>query len=409
MVLLLGNPGDEVALLNGMIGTILGEGWEDKGYIEERTEGIEALREKQTGYSNLFDGEKKAELERAARIYAQSKKAMILIGSGLWSHINQKELAIASSNLSLITGHIGKESCGILVLLEKCNSQGAIDLGIFSGAVADGKMDLLQKAAEGKLKALYLVGEDPSTLSSDRFEKAMDSLRFLVVQDLFMTETAKKAHVVLPACAFVEKQGTFTNLERRIQRLSPLRPPLGQSKSDFEIFLQLLHILESPVSGETPEAIFEAIRLSVPYYKDVQKEGQWPDGLPYLYAEGFPKGKAKLIPLAQPQPKPQADNYPLFLIQRPSLFQSGLLSLKSDTLKIVAEKPCLEMNIEDARRLHIEEGETIQISTQEGQALRMKVNCSSKLGSGVITIPFPCPVIDKTGRTPVKVERLKGK
>ncbi len=406
-ILLAGKPGEEVTLLNGMIGTILGEGLEDKGYIEEVTEGIEGLREKQNEYLALFDVGKKMEVEKAARAYAQSKRAMILIGSGLWSHLDQREVAIASSNLSLITGHMGKESCGILILLEKCNSQGAIDIGIFSGGESNGRKDLLQKAAEGKLKALYLVGEDPLTISSDRFGKAIESLRFLVVQDLFMTETAKKAHVVLPACAFVEKEGTYTNLERRVQRLRPLRNPLGQSKSDFEIFLQLLHLLESPVSGETPEAVFEAIQLSVPYYKDVQEGGQWPGGLPYLYSDGFPKGKAKLIPVNGDRVHPELKEYPFQLIQRPSLFQSGLLSLKSDTLKIVTGKPYLEMNIEDARRLHIEEGEVIQVSTHEGRSLRMKVNYSSILEPRVITVPYPCPMIDKTGMTPVKVERLK--
>jgi predicted molibdopterin-dependent oxidoreductase YjgC len=388
-ILLLDKPGREAALLNGMIQTILKEGLEDKGFIAERTEGIEELREKQV--------EVKLEVQRAARAYAQSKRAMILIGSGLWSHLDQREVAIASSNLSLITGHMGKESCGILMLLEKCNSQGAIDMGVFSTGEEG-----LKKAEKGKLKALYLVGED-SLLTSE----ILGNLRFLVVQDLFMTEAAKRAHVVLPACAFVEKGGTFTNLERRVQRLNPLRSPQGQSKSDMEIFLQLLHLFECPVSGETPEAIFEEIRRCVPYYKDVQDGEQWPNALPYLYAEGFPTGKARLIPVDGKMFHSNQEEYSFQLIQRPSLFRSGLLSSKSDALKIVFEKPSLEINPEDAKRLGIEEGEVAQVSTQEGRSLRMKVNFSSRLTPGVITVPFPCSMINKEGTALIKMERLK--
>jgi len=398
-ILLLDRPGREVALLNGMIQTILKEGLEDKGYIEDKTEGIEGLREKQV------EGEVKGEVEKAARAFAKSKRAMILIGSGLWSPLDQREVAIASSNLALMTGHMGKESSGILILLEKCNGQGAIDMGIFS--TAEGP--LLEKAGERNLKALYLVGEDPFSPSSDpdQLGKVLENLRLLVVQDLFMTETAKRAHIVLPACAFVEKGGTYASLERRVQRLHPLRSPQNNSKSDFEIFLQLLHLLEYPVSGETPEAIFEEIRRLVPQYRDIQDGEQWPKGSSYLYSDGFPNGKAKLIPLAQPQPKPQPDHYPFFLIQRPSLFKSGLLSSKSDALGKVSEKPYLEMTPEDANLLSIENGEVVQISTPVGRSLNVKVTYSSKLIPGVITFPYPCSMINEAGIASIKIERLK--
>ena len=129
-----------------------------------------------------------------------------------------------------------------------------------------------------------------------QLKKAFENLPCLIVQDLFMTETAKMAHVVLPASAFVEKSGTYTNLERRVQKLNPLRPPRNQSRPDFEIFLSLLRLLECPMPGETPEAIFEEIGRQVPHYRGIQDGMQWPNNASYLYADGFPGRKAKLIP-----------------------------------------------------------------------------------------------------------------
>jgi len=228
------------------------------------------------------------------------------------------------------------------------------------------------------------------------------------VQDLFMTETAKRAHVVLPASSFVEKDGTFTNLERRIQKLIPLRPPLAQSKPDFEIFLQLLSLLESPLPGDTPEAIFEAIGTLLPHYQGVRDGEQWPKGTAYLYSNGFPIGKARLIPVEEKGSQPQPEGYPFLMIQRPSLFQSGLLSSKSEALNKVSEKPYLEMHPDDARALHIEEGEFLQITTHNRKTMGMKVQLTSRLAPGVITAPYPCPIIVE-GMESVKVERLKGR
>ena len=402
-ITLIDRPGMEVSLMNAMIQTIFKEGLEDKVFIEAKTEGIRDLRET---INVLQTSEaRKDDIEKAARAFAQAKKAMILIGSGSWSHLEQKEIAIASSDLALITGHMGKESSGILLLLEKCNSQGSIDAGEFPEG--DGVRDLLQKAETGKLKALYLVGKNPLVSSSARGSRALEKVRLLIVQDLFMTDTAKMAHVVLPACSYVEKGGTFTNLERRIQKLNPLRPPLGQSKSDFEIFLQLLTLLESPVPGDTPEAVFEEISRLIPQYSGIRDGEQWPNGSPYLYADGFPIGKAKLIPVEGRMSLSNPEGYPFQLIQRPSLFQSGQLSRKSDNLRKVFENPYLEINTEDAQSLKIEDQEVIQVSTREGQSLRMKVKHSAKLIPGVMSAPYPCALIDDGKMAFVKVERLK--
>ncbi len=409
-ITLLDRPGMEISLINAMIQTIFKEGLEDKGFIEERAEGIKELREEISTFQPEASGmteANKTEVEKAARIYAQAKKAMILIGSGLWSHLDPKEIAMASSNLALVTGHMGKESCGILILLEKCNSQGAVDIGLFSYMEEDGKKDLLPKALEGKLKALYLIGGNPFVSSPAFGRQALEKIPLIIVQDLFMTETAEKAHIVLPACSFVEKGGTFTNLERRVQKLNPLRSPLGQSKSDFDIFLSLLRLLECPIPGETPEAILEKIGRDLPQYRGIQDGEQWPNGSPYLYAEGFPIGKAKLIPVNGGTVHQNPEGYPFHLIQRPSLFQSGLLSSKSDALKSVSEKPYLEMNPEDGHRLRIEDGEVVQVSTHDGRSLQMKVKYSSRIFGGVITSLYPSSLIDEGGISSIKVESLR--
>jgi NADH-quinone oxidoreductase subunit G len=408
----LDQPGREIHFLNAMIQTIFKEGLENRDFIKERTEGIEELRKQisvfQPELSEKSDAHKN-EIEKAARIFAQAKKSMILVGSGLWSHLDSKAIAMASSNLALVTGHIGKASSGILILLEKCNSQGAVDMGLFIEGEKDGRKTLLQKAFEGKLRALYLIGEN-SSLSSPAFGgQALGKIPFLIVQDLFMTETAEKAHVVLPGCAFIEKRGTFTNLERRVQKLNPLRSPLGQSKSDFDIFLSLLRLLECPIPGETPEAVFEEIGRVLPHYRGIQDGEQWPSGSTILYADGFPMGKAKLIPVHAGTAHQSPEGYSFHLIQRSSLFRSGLLSSKSDALKNVSEKTYLEMNPEDAHRLTIEEGEVAQVSTPQGRSLQMEVKYSTKLVPGVITSPYPCPLMDEKGVLSVKAERVKGR
>jgi len=409
-ITLLDRPGMEVPILNTMIQTIFKENLDNKGFVEEKTDGIKELREKISSFQPEASGVtevNKNEAEKAARIFAKAKRAMILIGSGLWSHLNQKEIAMTSSNLALITGHMGKESCGILILLEKCNAQGAVDMGLSSEGKEDGRKDLLQKALEGKLKALYLIGENPFVSSPAFGRQALENIPLIIVQDLFMTETAEKAHVVLPACSFVEKGGTFTNLERRVQKLNPIRPPLYQSKSDFDILLSLLRLLESSIPGDTPEAVFEEIGRILPHYRGIQDGEQWPKGSPYLYAEGFPNGKAKLIQVNDRTIHQHPEGYPFHLIQSPSLFQSGLLSSKSDALKSVLEKPYLEMNAVDGHHLKIEDGEIVRVSTHGGRSFQMKVKYSSRPVSTVAIAPYPCPLIDERGITSIKIESLR--
>ncbi len=397
-LLLLTRPGREISILNGMIGFILKEDWVDHDFILRKTDGIDQLRKRQEDYLRDLSEEELSKIEQAVLAYTRSKKSMILLGPGPWSHSDSEGIAIAASNLALLAGHIGKESSGILLLLEKSNAQGGIDLGL--GSDGKGVGDLFKKAEEGHLKVLYLVGKNP-TLSP----KALENLDLLVVQDLFMTESAREAHVVLPASSFIEKFGTYTNLEGRIQKLHPLREPKGQSKPDVQIFLDLLHLLEIPVDGETPEAIFEKMAKDLPRYRSNQAGETQPKGFMNI-EEAFPNGKAKLIPLDPPRSQPQPEGYPFSLIQIPLSFQSGELSLRSENLKRVMEKPSLKMNIEDARSMKIDEGEVVELSTPQGTKWQMRVTLSSLPAHGVLMASSARP-IGLERQAYVQVKKLK--
>jgi len=224
-----------------------------------------------------------------------------------------------------------------------------------------------------------------------------------------MTETAKMAHVVLPAASFVEKKGTYTNLERRVQKLNPVRSPAYESKSDFDIFLHLLRMVECPISTETPEAVFEEISRRNQNYQGIGYGEQWPKGSPYLYSNGFPNGRAKLISVEDPRASSvskETKDYPLLLIQKPSLFRSGILGLKSENLGMLQKEPLLEVNPDDAGYLGIEDGEVLRISRPAGNSAKMKIKFSRRPVQGVVMAPYPCSLIEEKGTTSVKVEKL---
>ena len=403
-------PGREVAVLNAMAAAVLKEGLENRDFVQEKTEGIASLRKKldllQKEEGGSFPGNKSGDIERAGRAFARAAKAMILIGSGPF--LEPGEVSHACANLALLTGHVGKPGSGILLLSEKCNSQGAIDLEIFPKIKNGDSPGLFQKAGQGKIKALYAVGQDP--MATRQLRENLGNLKLLVVQDLFMTETAKLAHVVLPASSFAEKTGTTTNLERRVQKLHPLRPPLGNSRPDFDIFVELLKLLECPIQGETTEAVFEEIGRLNPHYQGIRDGEQWPRASAFLYSDGFPGGKGKLVPAGERKvqgPIDGIEGYPLQLIFRASLFQSGLTSLKSDALSRVLEKPRLEVRPEDGQRFALEEGERVDVSAFGGRSARMEVKHNSRLVPGVVTVPFPCSLLDESGMAWVRIEKVK--
>ena len=255
-------PGTDVALLNGLLNIIINEGWYDTEFVQARTEGFEEVKEAIKEYTPAFvsqiTGISSDELYESARLYAQSGNSCILYAMGITQHTTGTDNVLALANLAMATGNVGKESAGVCPLRGQNNVQGACDMGalpnVFTGyqSVTDETarskfeeawkvslspvpgltiVEIMHKAGAGEIKGIYILGEDP-VLSDPNSTHVIDSLKkleFLVVQDIFLSETAKLADVILPGTSFAEKDGTFTNTERRVQRVRKAIEPVGDS------------------------------------------------------------------------------------------------------------------------------------------------------------------------------------
>lgn len=455
---LLHRPGTEVVLLNGMIQVVMTKGLIDEQFVFSHTEGIEELKEgvaKHTpAYVEDITGVNSKLLENAAIAYAQGEESVVLMGSGLGFMGDEKGLALATSNLALVAGKLGKKGNGIYFLGEKCNSQGALDMGLtpnflpgyqevrdtkgrkkfetFWGTELPtheglGALEILRGVEDGRIKALYLVGANPLVTYPSYFQtiKSLKALDFLLVQDLFITETAKLADVVLPASSFAEKEGTYTNIERRIQKLDRAIPAPGNSRSDYTIFIELSHLLEYNMDYASPAEVMKEISQLVPLYGGVHYERlgdsglQWPckdlnhAGTQYLYKDGFTGKKAKIVSVGYEALGGIDADYPFILLTGGLLFHSGSLSLMSSGLKKICPENYLEMNREDAQRLNLVEGEDVLVKSKNGEvAVRCKV--SKRPVPSVVFMPCHfSPGVNvltnrELGLTKVRVEKKKG-
>ena len=384
---LLCRPGEEVSLLHGMIGLILEQGLQDEVFVKTHTEGFEGLFERKGEYLealNRLSSEVRENIERAVRSFSEAKRGMILIGPGPWSYAYGREIALSCGTLALLTGHLGRRASGILLLREKCNTQGMIDQRI--PFLRGGLGEMERKIEEGRIRGLYVVGGGlPSSW------QRLDQLEFVVLQDLFLDGLSEKVEVFLPVSSFIEKEGTYTSLERRVQRLHPLRPPLGQCRSDFEIFRDLLRYMEVSLSEETSEEVFRSLSKEVPSYQGVEEGKQWPKGEAFLSDRELFQKRVRLAALSFCLPKSPPEGYPFSLVSRASLFQSGRLSLRSEHLKKVMERPVLEMNPEEAQGLKIEEGDWVELQTSDGRKMRFSVHLSPNPSRGVLLAYSPSP------------------
>lgn len=427
-------PGTEVALVNGMIRTILDEGLANMNFIQSRTQGLDELRESLDGYAlekvETITGVAAPVIREAARLFAQAPNGVILISIGSASGKQDALLARAAANLVLVTGKIGRDGAGIFVLGEKNNSQGALDMGLTPALLpgyaslsdpaerarfaqawqmdipADPGMDglaILRAAEEGKVKGLYLVGENPlvSYPEGEQAKKALAALEFLVVQDCFMTETAALAHVVLPAATFAEKEGTFTSAERRVQRVRPALAPNGPARPDLWIFNVLSKEMGVPLGAGSARGVMEEIRSVVPDYAgigydrldaDGQTAGlQWPcraagdPGSPLLYGVDFPGGKAKFLP-APWEPEIPEEGFPWVLITGPILFHSGTLSTRSPGLLRLYGESFVEIHPADAERLGVADGQPVILESRHGK-ITVKAVLTDRAAEGVLFVP----------------------
>ncbi len=436
-------PGSEYVLANSMLNVIIEEGLYDRTALDLRAEGFEKLVESLKAYSPEQVGENLGlaphRIREAARSYATARRAAIVMTAGMNRSGNETQTAQAAANLALVTGHIGKEASGIYVLGEKANAQGAIDMGLMPELLPGGAsverpadrerfeavwggplptekgfsaQEILLKCSSKDIKGLYVVGENPVDTYPDRLktENALIALDFLVVQDLFLTATARIAHAVLPVASFVEKSGTFTSADRRVQRLRP-NEISAAGKTDLEIFLALAALMGKPsLTYNGPDQVMNEIAtLVAPYggitYDRIGDYGIcWPcvdpedPGKEILYEGGFPQGKAKLTP-APPIYPIEVGGAGFRLIISTQKFHSGSMSEHSASLMSVSPEGIAEMNPLDLKNLGVNDGAVVRISNSYGISVKMKVKASDRALPGYVIAPQHFSSIKLNGLT----------
>jgi predicted molibdopterin-dependent oxidoreductase YjgC len=353
----------------------------------ERLTGVEELQAALVDYAPeavaAATGVAAEAIKVAARQLAAAENAAILLAYGLPYTANSKELGIAAANLALLTGIAGRPGSGLYLCGEKSNSQGAIDLGILPGAEGMGAQQMLAAAAEGQLKALYILGEDLLCSYPDRdaVEKALTKVPFLVVQDLFLSATAQRAHVVLPAASFAEKDGTFTNAERRLQRVRAGIPTPGEAKTDFAILQALLEALGAE-GASGPADAFAKLTAATELYRGID--------LDMLGPQGYVWGGDILTPISRnlvavAGSRPLDARYQL--VVGSALYHSGTVSTHARGPMAVVAEPYIEFGREDAAALDIKEGDLVKL-TADGGEIQAKAKVDRRLPQGVLFAPY---------------------
>lgn len=461
-------PGSDIALINAMISYIVRENLHDREFIEKRTEGFGELWEAVKDYTpesvENITGVKPSLIKQAARLYATSKRACIMYSLGMTEHIVGTDNVISMANLAMVCGHVGKEFSGVYPMRGQNNVQGACDMGalpnVYSGyqLVSDEAVlkkfenawsvrlpttkgltltDMMFKAIEGQLKCFYIIGEDQIRTDPNThwIEHALDSLEFLVVQEIFLSETAKKADVVLPAASFAEKNGTFTCAERRFQRVRrAIEPISGKTDSDIivEISKRLGYVMESD-----PEKVCDEMASLTPLFAGVSFERleenglQWPvpskdhPGTPVVHLGTFRRGLGKLIPVTHKPPAEVPDkDYPFILSTGRMLFHYNTGTMTTRVQNLLREYPrnFVLMNPADAQRVGVKNRQRVRVKTRRGE-LVVFCEVTDKVKKGVLWMPFhfsdePTNVLTNNAFDPVckigeykacaaKVERLQ--
>ena len=464
-------PGTDVAWINGMARAILDLELQDGDFIANRTEGFEDLRLALEEYTpervEEITGIPARDLVRAARLYGKAKRAAILYAMGITQHITGTDNVTALANLALLTGNLGKEGAGVNPLRGQNNVQGACDMGalpnVFTGyqkvddAQANQKfsqawgrepsntpglsvVEMMWAAQRGEVRALYILGENPMVTDPDvgHVEEALASLDLLVVQDIFLTETAALADVVFPGVCFAEKDGTFTNTERRVQRVRKAVEPPGEAKQDLDVIAELARRMDYSMSATDPEEIFEEITSLTPSYGGINygritEVGlQWPcpdaehPGTPVLHEGSFPRGKGKFsaVEYMPPDELPD-DDYPFLLSTGRLLyhFHSGSMTRRSRSLDEKVDRGWVGINAKDARGMKLKEGNAVRVTSRRGTLLS-HVHISPQLQPGNVFATFHFseetanlltnPALDPKSKIPdlkvcaVKLEKAKG-
>lgn len=462
-------PGTDVAFLNGMMNVILKEDLWDKKFVEERTEDFDELKNLVKKYTpakvEKITGITKDQLLQAARMYASEGRHAIFHGMGITHYVTGTDRVKSIANLAMLCGKVGVEGGGCNPLRGQNNVQGACDMGAlfntlpgYQGLVDEDILEKYEKTwgvklprrpgkpatevwdnvMKGDVRALYIFGEDPAVADANisHVQEALKEVDFLVVQDIFLTDTAKMADVVLPAACFAEKDGTFTNTERRVQRVRKAVNPPGEAKPDWQIFCELSKKMGYPMNYESAEDVFEEIRRLLPQYAGITYKRlaelglQWPvpnedhPGTPVMHTEKFTRGRGLFIPEDYiPPVEPTDDEYPMLFTTGRDLARYNFSSMTGKTAEIDEISPeCFaEVNPADAKRLKIEEKSRVRLTSRRG-SVEMRAVITDRSQEGTIFTTYnhhetlvnmlTLDALDRLSRTPeyklcaIKVEVL---
>ncbi len=428
-------PGHNVPILNALCHVIWHEGLHDAAFVAERCEGVEAFAAALEPFGpeavEALTGVPAQSLREAARLYAAAKPASVLYCAGVTQHAQGTDAVKALANLALLTGNLGVAGGGVNPLAGQNNVQGCCDVGglpsLFPGyqAVDDpaaaerlerawGRKvptkpgltlwEATQGAHEGTLKAMYVMGENPALTAPGlpQVNEALERLDFLVVQDIFLTETAQKAHVVLPACSFAEKDGTFANTERRVQRVRAALPPRGQSRPDWRILQELSARMGLKTAYANASAVFDELASVTPSYAGLSyarlEQGgiQWPcptpdhPGTPILHVGQFSRGKGLFHGIEFRGADEKADGaYPLLLTtgrEHPH-FHSGTMTRRCARINDCYPEGFMEVNPADAATLKLTTGDTVRVSSRRGE-ITTKVRVIDRTAPGTVFLSF---------------------
>jgi len=439
-------PGSDIALLNSLMHVLVTEDLYDQAFVAERTEGFEDLKAKVALYApermEAVTGVPAEQVRRAARLMAGLKPMALLYAMGITQHTTGHQNVLSCANLQLLLGNMGVPGGGVNPLRGQSNVQGACDMGglpnFYPGyqnvavEAAQKKfeaawgcklsldpgltvVEMMNKAAEGQIKAMYIVGENPMMTDPDtnHVRHALEALDFLVVQDIFLTETAALADVVLPGASFAERAGTFTNTERRVQMVAPAVPLPGEAREDWRIIRDLAQRVQgeppvAPYGGfdyTSPAQIMEEIAALTPSYGGIRHERlgnqglQWPcptvdhPGTPILHVGKFSRGLGRFVAVDWLPPAEQPDEeYPFILTTGRVLYHyhSGSLTRRSRGLSAIYPAGRVEIHPEDARRLGIADGATVRVSSRRGSVSAL-AEVTERTQPGLIFMTFHFP------------------
>jgi formate dehydrogenase alpha subunit len=461
--------GSDVALLNGLMNIIIAEGLHDKEFIEKNVEKFDELKAVVAEYTpakvSAITGVSEETLREAARTYARGPNSAIFYTMGITQHQYGTNNVKTVANLALLCGMLGRPGTGVNPLRGQNNVQGACDMGCLP-ATLPGYLDIAKNTekavekvrriwnselptspgrtivkvtdglAKGEVKGLFIMGENPmvSDPNTNHVKDALEKAEFLVVQDIFMTETAQLADVVLPATCWAEKDGTFTNTCRAVQRIRKAVDAPGEARADWEIIVDLAKACGAEWDFQSPEDVMEEISRFVPQYGGItydrldQGPLLWPcpdkdhPGTPNLYTTGFPRGKATFVPYEWNEPHEWPDaEYPFLATTGRSLYHyhTGSMTRRTPSAEFI-KSLYVEINPEDAAAIRIEEGDNVKVTSRRGSVVG-EARITDRVPPKMVFVPFhfgeqpanalTASVWDETSETPaykinaVKVEK----